>query len=272
MMRWGIYDSEVLTDLSLHNKSVLRRKANRKYSDVVFGTSIPIPIDDKLSRVKLNYINTRLNIGLRYEDLPRFKIVLNLKELLRYNHVLSYTRSEKDIDLLDRCFVGFLSEDNGFVILRKVLSEVRMPESLNRRYVNYNIYGSYGNVNKRYTIPCRLNLLTPDPIRICVSEGPFDILSVFVNKMIHADDSVYSAAVGSDMTSTFVHAMSEYGIVNPELHAYMDNDAKEYHTELLKNNLKRYACPLYFHWNSFEGEKDFGVSNERIAEFEERIL
>jgi hypothetical protein len=152
------------------------------------------------------------------------------------------------------------------------MRNVKGKGRLRKRYVNYNIFGAYENVGKHYTMPTRLELLSVEPVSVSVAEGPFDALSVGRNLGMRSVNSIVSAAGGKDMTSTFIHHILEYRLINAVLHASVDNDTNTRFIDKMANDLKVFGFPLYVHRNAFEGEKDHGVDLSRISDIVERVL
>ena len=77
----------------------------------------------RTSEIKLNYINSRLGLSLNYDELMSKKIVLNLNDLLYSNNINELTRDPNIVRQLDKGFIGFISQDNAFVNMRRLVSE-----------------------------------------------------------------------------------------------------------------------------------------------------
>ena len=151
LIEWNIYDSNISLDLTSYNNKVLKLPQNRKYKDkIIYNINNYKITEDKLSLYKLNYINNRLGINMTFKDCIEKKIIINLKDLLDYNR-LQYTRNPNIIDQLDANFVGFLSYDNAFINMRNLeINEVY--HTIDKRYVNYNVFNKYDNTTKFYII------------------------------------------------------------------------------------------------------------------------
>ena len=121
LLEWGIYDPQVGIRLIQHNKKIFRNPKNLAYrDDIVYNIKYTHITKDDLSKYKLDYINNRLGLSLTYDDCIKLKIVLNLKDLLYENH-LKGTRHPNIIEQLDSSFIGFLSVNNAFINMRKVV-------------------------------------------------------------------------------------------------------------------------------------------------------
>ena len=75
---------------------------------------------DRISEIKLNYINKRLGTNLNYQDLIDNKVVLNLYDVLNTNNIYNYTRDQRIVSELDQYFLGFISYDNAFINMRNL--------------------------------------------------------------------------------------------------------------------------------------------------------
>ena len=271
LMEWGLYqDPNDLVELSKYNKRVSGLEKNRKYiGQDIYKLNNTFIREDNLSLYKLKRINDRLGTNLTFEDILNLKIVLNLKDLLYTNKINKLTRSEMIVDQLDESFFGFISKDNAFVNLRNLREEGsgKVYKSIDRRYVNYNIFQKYDNTQRYYTIPTAINILNPNRVKFNIAEGPFDILSVYLNLRNREDHSIYTAILGGTYLSTIKHFIVSLGIINFEIHLYLDNDVdlNDMINELLEIKYT-YQAPIYIHRNVKPGEKDFGVTVDRIQE------
>lgn len=268
LMQWGLFqDPDDLIELSKYNKKVSNLEKNRRYIDrQAYKLNNTYINDTELSRAKLNYINKRLGTGLSYEDLLNLKIVLNLKDLLMINKINKFTRHDMIIDQLDESFIGFISQDNAFINMRN-LREGKVHQTIDRRYVNYNIFGKFDNTLRYYTLPTNIDLTNPNRIKLHIAEGPFDILSIYLNLRNREQHAIYSSILGGHYINIVKHFISNMGLINLEVHIYMDNDVLDNRILIeLKNLMDIYQMPCYIHRNMYIGEKDFGVSPDRIQE------
>ena len=93
---------------------------------------------------------------------------------------------------------------NSFVNLRRVVPEGTIYKSIDKRYVNYNIFGKYDNVERFYTIPTIIDLNNPHPIKLHIAEGPFDILSIYLN-LRKQEPGIYTCIAGSNYIGILRH-------------------------------------------------------------------
>ena len=58
----------------------------------------------------------------------------------------------------------------------------------------------------------------------------------------------------------------EYGIINFDLHIYVDNDVDNYEMYKVADLLKPMSVDIYVHRNTYPGEKDYGVTKDHIID------
>ena len=272
LIEWNVYDSNLATDLNKWNHRVMKLPQNIKYKgDVVYKLRNDYIEDDELSAYKLQYINDRLGSGLSFNDCLKLKIVLNISDIFKRNNI-QYTRDPRIIDQLDRGFVGFISKDNAFLNLRNIGIVKNLHESINTRYVNYNLMGKYDNAFRFYTIPATIDLLDPRPTRLHIAEGAFDILSIYLNLHRNTDRDIATAVGGSGYKGVIRYFISILKTPNLEIHLYPDNDQSRYVITDIANYIYPFRYKFFVHRNNYPGEKDFGVPINRISEIIERVL
>ena len=149
--------------------------------------------------------------------------------------------------------------------MRKV-TENPVYKSIDKRYINYSIFGKFDNSQKYYVMPTTLDISSPYRIRINIAEGVFDILSVYYNLQNQSQQSVYAAIGGSGYLNMIKSFILKDKLSYIEVHVYIDNDVKDYVVTDIKNYLSVFNIPFYLHRNLKEGEKDFGVPLDRIKE------
>lgn len=271
LMEWDAYDSSIATELSLYNKEVLSKPQNRIFKGYeIYNIKNNFISNTELSKIKLDYINSRIGTNLSYKDCVNLKIVLNLNDIL-YCNKLRYTRDPKIVQSLNDNFVGFLSHDNAFLNMRN-LNLTEMYESINKRYINYNLVGKFDNTCRFYNVPSivDMNKLISNPIQLHVAEGPFDILSIYLNLRKERTNVVYTSIGGSGYKGIIRYFILKLKIPYMEIHIYPDNDISVEEMISIKNYLSIFGYSLYIHRNRFPGEKDFGVPKNRMDEYIER--
>ena len=265
LVEWGIFDSQMGVELTKYNSKVLALTKNKKFDNsIIYNIKNTFITEDKLSLYKLKYINDRLGLNLSFKDCIDNKIVLNIKDLIQGNR-LGVTRNHNIVDQLDANFLGFLSFDNAFINMRN-LGIQKVYETIDKRYINYNVFNKYDNTLKFYVLPVSINLYDPAPVKLHLSEGPFDILSIKYNLNHRCKNNIFVSVGGSSYKACIRHFITNMGLYNLEIHIYMDNDQDMYQMYDISNLLRYFNIPLYIHRNSFENEKDYGVPASRIID------
>lgn len=274
----GVVDGKFMRDLGCYDPSIINLCQEQNSKSVnstgtqsgslrsIRPKSLMIPIfSNAFAEKKLRYINIRLGLQLTMYDVAQLKIVLNLKEFLNFNGITQYTRDEGLMDLIDKFFIGFLSADNRYVILRRIAPEGKLPPFIDSRYINYNIFNT--NVgDKFYIIPAMINTLLP--ISIHIAEGAFDILSIYNNirKPKGASNSIYAAVCGKNYSSLVKYFILNCGFISFDLHLYPDSDVSDAEMIRIKNELKDFNVQIFIHRNRAPDQKDYGVSMDNIID------
>lgn len=270
LIEWGIFDSQMGVEITRYNSKVLSLTKNKKFADnFIYNIKNTFITKDKLSLYKLKYINERLGTNLSLEDCIKNKIVLNIKDLIQENR-LELTRNPNIVDQIDSNFLGFLSFDNAFINMRN-LGIKEVYESINKRYINYNVFNKYDNTLKFYVLPAQIDLFNPNPVKLHLSEGPFDILSIKYNIPHDNDRNIFVSVGGSSYKGCIRHFITNMGLYNLEIHIYMDNDQGTKQIFEIAELLEYFNIPLYLHNNAYQNEKDYGVPKERIIDNKRRI-
>ena len=268
LTKWGLQSPQIFDWLIEHNKRCYANPSNKIYMDrsVYMLNNIYIR-NAELTDIKLAYINKRIGTNISKIDATKLKIVPNLEDLLYSNNISELTRSQFIVDQLSDCFVGFISSDNAFVNCRRIVKEGTVHKSIDNRYIRYNIFGKYDNTEKFYTIPVNININSPERIKVNISEGEFDILSVYLN-LRKDPNQIYMSIGGSGYVGLMRYILIKLKLVYIEVHLYPDNDpVGQEELEYVKELLKPYMIPVYIHRNIYPGEKDFGVPLNRIKEY-----
>ena len=213
---------------------------------------------------KVAYISNRLGYNFSLEDLARFKIVLNLYDYINANTIGTLTRNKEICDLIDQFFIGFLSLDNAYINMRRLVPENKLPSFIDERYINYNIYGFQDNSRRYYVIPTNIDIC--QKIKIHIAEGVFDILGVYLNTDADKNNAIFASIGGKSYMSLTKFFMLEYGFMNFELHIYVDNDVDNFEIQKIANLVKPVGVEIFMHRNLFQGEKDYGVRRENIID------
>lgn len=265
IMEWGAFNPELIVNVSNHNKQAKVQHLISKDA-MVYKPIIPVPDNTALNRKKLDYINNRLGISLTLNDMPKYKIILSIAEFLDANYISKITRDENIIMQFEQTFLGFLSYDGAFINLRN-LGFSNVYKTIDKRYVNYNIFNKTDNTMKFYIIPNN-QIYTTQTIRVNIAEGPFDILSIRTNLLGQNNmyNSIDIAATGKGYIGVIRFLLTTLKLVNIEIHIYKDSDMDWNALHYIKNQFAPFNIPMYVHCNIYNGEKDMGVPLSRINE------
>ena len=265
LIDWGIYDQEIAVDLDNSLKKLAKRKKITLGYESFFINNHTTTIDD-VSEYKRQYICNRVGVDLSYEDLRKLKIILNLNDLFKDNRITSLTRDPNIVSQLDKFFIGFISIDNAFINMRKVVDDNSLIKSIDKRYINYQIFKKDLTIHRFYTIPTEVDL-NYGPVKMHVSEGPFDILSVYLNCR-KREPGIYTCVSGNNYGNVIRFFLETFMLPNIELHFYPDNDkyGSVNRIKWVLKNLPDKLIPTYIHYNTYDNEKDFGVPSNHIKE------
>lgn len=269
LIEWDLYDEQIVSDLIKHNKKCTKSgKLNKFINQEKHIIQLPNIEDNQINRFKLNYINNRIGTNMSYADLYNLKIVLSLNDVIAANQIEKLTRDPNIVEQLNINFMGFLSIDNTFLNMRRVCDEGLLIKSIDKRYINYKLFDDIYNTSERfYTIPTRVDINSPNRIKIHIAEGPFDILSIYKN-LRNEEPGIYTSIAGSNYKGISIYFLEKYKLPYVEFHFYPDND-KQGSNNKIKKVVKYFEplkIPSYIHRNTYPGEKDFGVPKSRINE------
>jgi hypothetical protein len=273
LLDWGIYSESIAISLVNHNKNVSKTAKNKYLNFSIYNLWNPPSKETENALIKLEYINSRIGTRFTLDDIRNLKICLSLKELMRANHIDKATRDPNIIEQLDANFIGFISIDNAFMNMRRVCDEGLVYKSIDKRYINYQIYDKMDTSQRFYTIPSRLDLETIEPIKIHIAEGPFDILSIYTN-LRHGEPGIYTAVGGSNYLGIILYFIESFKLPNVEIHIYPDNDKSGSNGKMkyiYMSKLRPIGIPMYIHRNLSPGQKDFGVAPDHIVEAVQNI-
>ena len=262
-IEYGCDNSEFL---SLYKEQLDISRNSPRFASLAIRRGAPLVntiIPDQYSQAKLDYINGRIESRFTLEDVAKLKIFFNLSDMLKQNK-LQPTMSSTDIHCFDEHFVGFETYDNMKAIMRRYTFGKLDNWMKDTRYINYTIINSEDS-RSFYVIPTNFALSDPTPIQIHISEGVFDILSVYHNLCgCNSIQHIYLAACGKRYKEALKFVLTVLGIINYEIHYYIDNDVSDAEFSRLMKGLDWLPTRTYYHRNRYPGEKDFGVPSSRI--------
>lgn len=215
------------------------------YKNLEFDVVCGEPIKDSY---QMKYIEWRLGKGFNIDDYNKFKIIWDYNKFYECisNKKINIPPNDKNI--------SFLSSDKSMVLSRS------FNDNGMYSWLKTHIFNS-SNVNE-YSISTELDIFTKDQIYINISEGIFDILSVYKN-FNTGDNSAYVAVLGSRYESGIQNIINKglFGKnVNVNIYADTDINLSALKYSLLKykwlfNKISIYTNILY---------KDVGVTIDKI--------
>lgn len=271
LLSWGLFDKEIGNELYRYNRSIMHIRRNNKYfNQSTYLISNRNVTQDEKTEEKRRYISNRLGIDFSFSDLRELKICLNLLDLLNENkhQIERWTRDRNIINDLDREFIGFLSIDNAYLSMRRTCREGMVYKSIDERYINYKIFDKFSTEQRFYTIPTVIDLNKAKRVNLHVAEGPFDILSIYLN-LRQREEGIYTSITGNNPLSVMLYFLTNISLPYVKIHYYVDNDKfgrmgrVRWIMSQLPYDMQR---PIYIHRNMYENEKDFGVPLNHIKE------
>ena len=216
--------------------------------------------------IKKSYICSRLGVDLSIDELCRIKTIFNIKDFLLQNNIQYFTRTPEIMDIFNTYFVGFLNNTNSYIVLRNMVhGKLDLKNDyMNKRYAHYKIIENA--ISGNYIIPSECNIL--NHIDIHISEGIFDILSIYYNlRDMNYKNNIYVAMGGNAYLKTVKYFIEDLGLIDIDFHIYIDNDIENKVLSKVKKLTDSLLIDTYIHMNSYSGEKDFGVPKNRISEY-----
>lgn len=263
----GCYDPNIMVLCQEQNQKAMGSNSSKfnslRTARYVGDSIIPVDLND-FSIKKLNYLSNRFGVSFNAYDASRFKIILSLKDFLNTNGITNYTRHPDMINLIDKFFIGFLSMDNRYIVFRRLIPEGKLPKYIDYRYLNYDVYGLLTEGMKYYTIPNIIDLNRP--LDIHIAEGVFDIMSIYMNIAPLGTNGIFSAICGKSYLALVRYFIVNYGFSGFNLHLYPDSDIGNNQMEYIKEDIKPFNIKVFVHRNVSEGEKDYGVSRDKIID------
>jgi len=222
------------------------------------------PEDGKAIK-KLAYFNKRLGVSLSMDQMLSLKVIPNIEEYLVDNRIKFRTRNNLTMDELNLGFIGFQSIDNSHIVLRRLVPPEKVNPTLRERYTIYNLHNG-NNGTSYYLIPGQV--YSDQPCNICLAEGPFDILGVYLN-MDRMPNSIFCSVNGkSNYGRALIYLLTKFNLpyIGSTVHIFSDSDVKERDLQDLYNTAYSINMPCVIHFNLMPGEKDYGVSGDRIKD------
>lgn len=215
-----------LKHCKFHNKKETVVYSNNYNSDVIYN----------INNNALSYLINRLGNHL-YD--PMLCNIISTQHIKNFEHCIKTN------------YISFLSYDKSYVISRNMLND--------SKYHKHNIHQLKPNGSKVCVLKTELDYNSPT-IDVVVTEGIFDILSVYYNINHFKNNAIYISLGGKTFGKIF-DIIKSVGIANVNLHIFSDDDVeliyykKFFYYEKIYNTIT-----VYYNKKS----KDFGVVKDNI--------
>ena len=263
----GIYDNNIAVEIKQFNKlSSVNKQGGYKFITPSMTKNIKVPHikDTKDNRYRLEYMRKRIGIDFDYDDMEQLRVIFSLKDFVELNEIPVPEKCYKVAKYLNNQYIGFLSMSKEYIVFRNLKNDNKL------RYFNYPIFGQLNNSHRFCTIPTTANLLSND-IQLHITEGYFDILSVYYNiRNCNNIDNIYTAVCGSGYLNTIKYFIRMGFVNNLNIHIYSDNDKPLRYYKNIINDLNMWYKDINIYYN--DNEKDFGVPKNRISINKIKIL
>lgn len=268
----GIVNNAFLKDLHVNDYQVMSAigKYNKEnFGDIKLGSAkfitpskakdiiIPKLRDDNVTKRKIDYVRSRLNIEFTPRILEFFRCICSLKDFLKLNGIMPNKMYKKVIRIIENDYVGFLTTDKTTIIFRDITSRHKF------RYIRYQVFNGFNLSDTFYCIPTQADPMAPS-IDLNITEGMFDILGVFfhVNKAV-TDNSIYVAVGGSGYKKVLRYFLNKGFLTNLNLNIYSDADKPiDWYRDML-DDYDIWFKNINIYYN--DSSKDFGVPKDKIS-------
>jgi len=258
---------ESYTQMNKFAKSSARKMFNTTGEYTVTQLKIPQYEDNSLNRPKLEYLKQRIGADFSFEECSDLKILLNLQDFVRINEIPGFAncKSDKILNILNENYIGFLSTNNNVITMRNINPTVDKKY----RYYKLMINAFYNNPNSFYGVPKSYDIMYTKPVDVHITEGTFDILSVYKNLIGEDTERNFFYAACGFGNVRIIKYLLYYGLnTNVNIHIYADKDKSDYdhkkYLRTIKDTDLVWIKNIYIHRNAFPGEKDYGVPLDHI--------
>lgn len=255
----GVEDVSFKQDMQSLNKSADKFSSyDYQVKDLFFEYKIP-----EINGIKkIVYIEDRLGIQLSNDDIKNTKIITSLKDFLLLNDINYVTCKPNFAKLLDRDYVGFLNNNNSYILFRDITNSNKIS------WFKYPITNESKGQRNFYSISSEIDLYTKDKITINLSEGIMDCLSIAYNIHENKLDNSLNIAICGKFYVNVIKYLIGMGFVgnNICMNIYSDNDhTDDTSIEYYRKVFKRFSFlfgELNVYYNMLS--KDCGVPKNNI--------
>lgn len=254
----GIEGDDIREGINQLNKtSIYTRK--QRLSDEVFEYTIP-PVND--CGRKISYLENRIGTKLDINELEKLKVITSLSNFLRHNNISTITCKPEMANILERDYIGFLSNNNAYILFRDITEKNYV------RWLKYPIthYSKHGM--KFYSIASQIDVFSDQDIIINLSEGVMDCISIWKNLEYSKVPNCINIAAGGKYYKNIIDYLIGMGFIGDNIimnifadRDYTDDTSVEYFRKTLGTE-KMLVKEINVIYNTLS--KDCGVSRENI--------
>lgn len=271
----GIDDEELVNGVEYLNKNFDKVDGKNFTSTYEKGKSTTINFDYQLPEItesfKTKYIEDRLGVKFNKEDFTNMKLITSIEDFLNLNDIEDRFYSGNLMKIIEKDFIGFLSMGNSHILLRNTKDDL-YGKAL--RWIKYPINKKSKDNKIFYAMSSSVDLFTSEKITINISEGVFDILSVYYNIDKDNFNSLYFVVTGHYYGQLLLYLL-DLGLVgsNIVINIYADNDEQYNKDAKQKTTLEYFKRELYLYKHLYKEVniiynlkgKDFGVPITEIS-------
>ena len=201
------------------------------------------------------YLRDRFKMEFGEDDIKMFKVILNPIVFLQDLSIAKKRKIEPAINL--KRYIGFLAQDGNQAVFRAI------DRGSEPRFYNMTIEET--EYRKLYVINNNVDVKAKK-FNFVLTEGIFDLIGVyqhFYRNSEQLSNTIFIAGLGKSFQEP-INRLIQSGFLNFDIYLFADSsdDIKlEFYIDLLSNP---YVDHIYVAKNTKDGEKDFGVSLDKI--------
>lgn len=206
---------------------------------------------------KYNYLCKRFSHTFTKEELKLFKVVFDLKELVRYNSIMNLPVDVDFMNILNNEYIGFMNYS-----YEGVINRIIRPET-NGEYRYFDLMFAKSPF-RMFTFSQQLDL-TKSKLKLIVAEGIFDLIGIYLAFPNLRNDYIFVAMLGHGIVSVMKFFI-RLGFLNQKILIFSDADVTP---EEYKAQIWKYKLPIdlgfEIHYLVNSKAPDFGVEAKDIS-------
>lgn len=242
-------DNTIIRKFTIHQRKNIYR-STPIIKEISFSSSEKEYNYEYVQNKQLEYLENRFDKKFTEDDLKRYKVILNPSKFIWENNI------KTKFKLHD--YIGFLTQDNKQAIFRRVDN--------NKEYRYHNLIIEKTDYRKLYLIDNPVDLKAKN-FNFVLTEGVFDLIGVYEHfykdKDINLDNYLFMAVLGKSFKEP-INRLIQSGFLNFNIIIYADSSDDigiDFYNDLFDND---YVEEILIVKNVKEGQKDFGVSSDKI--------